>query len=224
MGSGCVGGGGVDVYGGVGSGCVWGRGSGCVGGGVDVYGGGGSGCVGGGGEWMCVCGGGGRGVDVCVCVGGGGGSGCVWGGEACVKRDSQMLFLRCETRCDVICDGCVRCELAKYHSQKKSVMRQRLADLARSSMQLGTSPWFSRGLVQLVQIYGPLLNLCTTLLYKIVRQIACRIAKVEQSSTSAMAQLRKFRGVRDGCDLGIPQFRGCCIACRIAKKASVNPA
>ena len=51
---------------------------------------------------------------------------------------------------------------------------------------------------------------------KIVRQIACRIAKVEPSS--AMAQLRQLRGVRDGCDLGISRFRGCRIACRIAKK------
>ena len=43
---------------------------------------------------------------------------------------------------------------------------------------------------------------------KIVHQIVCRIAKVEPSSTSAMAQLRQLRGVRDGCDLGISRFRG----------------
>ena len=32
-------------------------------------------------------------------------------------------FLRCNGRCDAICGGGVRCELAKYHSQKKSAMR-----------------------------------------------------------------------------------------------------
>ena len=57
----------------------------------------------------------------------------------------------------------------------------------------------------------------------IVRQIACRIAKVEPSSTSAMALLRQLHGVRDGCDLGISRFRGCRIACRIAKKLLLIP-
>ena len=51
---------------------------------------------------------------------------------------------------------------------------------------------------------------------KIVRQIACRIAKVEPSSTSAMAQLRQLRGVRFGV---FPVSR---LSHR--KKASVNPA
>ena len=48
------------------------------------------------------------------------------------KAGFTEAFLRCDTRCDAICDGRVRCELAKYHSQKKSVMRQHLADLATS--------------------------------------------------------------------------------------------
>ena len=49
------------------------------------------------------------------------------------KAGFTEAFLRCDTRCDAICDGRVRCELAKYHSQKKSTMRQSFADL-------GTSP------------------------------------------------------------------------------------
>ena len=78
--------------------------------------------------------------------------------ETCsLKRNSQKLF--CDATHDAICDGRVRCELAKYHSQKKSAMRPSLADL-------DTSPWYSRGLVQLVHIYRQLLNRCTTLLWK----------------------------------------------------------
>ena len=52
---------------------------------------------------------------------------------------------------------------------------------------------------------------------KIVRQILCRIAKVEPGSTSAMPQLRQLRGLGDGCDLGSSGFRGRHIVCRIAK-------
>ena len=52
---------------------------------------------------------------------------------------------------------------------------------------------------------------------KIVRQIVCRIAKVELSSTSASAQLRQLRSLRDGCDLGISRFRDRRIVCCITK-------
>ena len=52
---------------------------------------------------------------------------------------------------------------------------------------------------------------------KIVRQIVCCIAKVEPSPTSAMAQLRQLRGLRDGCDLGISQFGDRRIVCHNAK-------
>ena len=52
---------------------------------------------------------------------------------------------------------------------------------------------------------------------KIVCQIVCRIAKVEPSSTSAMAQLRQLNGLRVGCGLGISQFRNRRIVCHNAK-------
>ena len=47
---------------------------------------------------------------------------------------------------------------------------------------------------------------------KIVRHVACRIAKVGPSSTSAIirGQLRQLRELRDGGDLGISRFRKKC--------------
>ena len=53
------------------------------------------------------------------------------------------------------------------------------------------------GLVQLVQIYGQLYNFAVEKV-----KIACRIAKVEPTSTSAMAQLRQLCGWWDGCHFG----------------------
>ena len=75
--------------------------------------------------------------------------------------------------------------------------------------------WYN--LYKLIGNFEPLYNFAVEKV-KILRQIACRIAKVEPSLNSAMAQLRQVRGVRDGCDLGISRFRGSRIARRIAKK------
>ena len=63
---------------------------------------------------------------------------------------------------------------------------------------------------------GPLYNFAVEKV-KIVRQIVCRIAKVEPSSTPAMALLWQLRGLRDGCDSGMSRFLGRHIACHIAK-------
>ena len=68
--------------------------------------------------------------------------------------------------------------------------------------------WLGKTYTNLQATLEPLCNFAVEKV-KIVRQIACRIAKVESSSTSAIAQLR---GLRDGYDLGISRFRGRCIA------------
>ena len=106
---------------------------------------------------------------------------------------NNAASLRCNGRCDAICDGGVRCELVKYDSQKKSTMRRRLADLAQRSMQVGTSPWYLRGFGTTLQAtLEPLYNFVAEKI-KIIRHITCRIAKVEPSPASAMAQLRQLR-------------------------------
>ena len=76
--------------------------------------------------------------------------------------------------------------------------------------------WLRTTCTKLQATLEPLYNFAVEKV-KIVHQIPCHIGRVEPSSTSAMAQLRQLRGVRDGCDLGISRFRGRLIACRIAK-------
>ena len=76
--------------------------------------------------------------------------------------------------------------------------------------------WFGTTCTNLQATLEPLYNFAVGKV-KIVRQIACSIAKVEPSSTSAIAQLRQLRGLRDGYNLGISRFGGRRIACRIAK-------
>ena len=60
--------------------------------------------------------------------------------------------------CDATRSATAACDAnsQKYHSQKKSAMQRCLADLARSTMLVSTSPWYSCRLVQLLQIYRQL--------------------------------------------------------------------
>ena len=74
------------------------------------------------------------------------------------ERDSQKLF------CDATRSAMEACD-----ANSRNTIHRKVSDATTpcgfgAKFNADTSPWYSRGLVQLVQNYRQLLNLCTTLL------------------------------------------------------------